>query len=202
MALYLVFGISPIAANSLIWAAFWTASVVNQVALYFWLSRLNLAKPEKIRYGLHAMLLTLFTAPVYASAAFEVLLHKKLEYRVTGKGVFKTADDPRTFSAHLKWFAFTSALMVIGLIEKRAVSAPFGWAVFTDCILIAPVLWFLYKNRGSRAETQTSAHDIRPPAASRQSWTSRNEPFTSLNRKTSLLRVHDNTEIPAWRNRP
>jgi hypothetical protein len=105
-----------------------------------WLSRLNLVKREKVRYGFHAIVLTLFTAPVYASAALEALLHKKLEYCVTAKGALKTADGLKTFSAHLKWFGLISFFIVIGFIEKRIASAPFGWALFSDAVVIAQPL--------------------------------------------------------------
>jgi len=178
MFLNLVLGISSIGANSIIWSSLWAISILSQIGLYFGLSRLNLVKHEKVRYGFHAMVLTLFTAPVYVSAALQALRHKKLEYRVTAKGTLKTTDRLETFSSHLKWFGLTSLFIALGLIENRIALASFGWALFTDAVLIAPVLLFLFSNkryRPSRAKTPLTRYDTKSLMWSRtaNNWSQR-----------------------------
>lgn len=158
----LALGISSIGANSIIWGTLWTISVFNQVGLYFWLSKLNLVKNEKAHYGIHAMFLTLFTAPVYASAALQALRRKKLEYNVTAKGNLQTVDRLQTFASHLKWYGLISLFISLGLIGNRIASASFAWALFADAILIIPVLLFLYRKKPSDTKVLLAERDTKP----------------------------------------
>lgn len=132
-------------AESVVWAALWAASVLTTLVLFLWLRRVNLARHERRESGIHGMLTTLCSAPVYTAAVISALLRKPLGYHVTPKGGGSSEESFDSFAQHLRWFLFVAIAMLTGAsgVGDRAIA--WAWAGVTLAVCAIPPLAFVLR---------------------------------------------------------
>jgi len=113
--------------------------------LFLWLRRVNLARHERRESGIHGMLTTLCSAPVYTAAVISALLRKPLGYHVTPKGGGSNQESFDSFAQHLRWFLFVAIAMLTGAsgVGDRAIA--WAWAGVTLAVCAVPPLAFVLR---------------------------------------------------------
>ena len=146
-------------ANSWWWAVLWATSVTSTLVLLLWERRLNLGRTEQRESGIHGMVTTLCTAPVYTAAVMSALLRQPLSYRVTPKAGAATGQTWEGFRQHLRWFAVLAAAVLVGALGYRGTPVPWIWAVLALAACAAPPI-----------AQAVSINAARVPAGPRPSW--------------------------------
>jgi cellulose synthase/poly-beta-1,6-N-acetylglucosamine synthase-like glycosyltransferase len=135
---------TPVFLHGRMWgfAALWALGLVAQIGFFVWMQRFNLTESERTGASKTAMLLTLLTAPVYASAVAKLLRGRRLGYVVTPKGVARTSERLSTFGPHLAGAAVYLPILLVAAMTSNG-NATF-WSTFTLIPLITlplVVLW-------------------------------------------------------------
>jgi cellulose synthase (UDP-forming) len=141
-ALYFTLAIQPLKVGNLDWLILWGASFCLQLGSFLWLNRFNLNEHEKHHGGVDALLLTLFTAPVYTLAALRAVTGKTLHYAVTAKGALRSSDSYHTFMTHLQWTFVSIALLLTGIVDHHEHLTQIFWDSLIGCISLLPIAVF------------------------------------------------------------
>ncbi len=128
--------------GSTTWRLLWVATMLTWLALFAWLRRFNLAAHERRESGIHGLLLSLFTGPVYVAAGLAALSRRPLSYAVTPKGDLSTPDSLLTFRHHLAWAAGAALTLGAGLCLGHAYPGAYVWVTLTLCLSAMPPALF------------------------------------------------------------
>jgi hypothetical protein len=111
--------------------------------------------------GLRGMAMTVFAAPIYASAALATLLRRPARFVVTTKGAAVGRDSWRVFRLQGFWVAVLGAAMVAAFVQGYATIPSLIWPVVAVLISLAPpVLSWLAAGDGESAGDHDKAdHD-------------------------------------------
>jgi cellulose synthase (UDP-forming) len=141
-SLYFLLAVMPIKVANLDWFWLWGSSFALQVSFFLWLNRFNLNEHERRHGGIDALLLTLFTAPIYTLAALQALRRRTLCYAVTAKGILSSSDSYHTFTAHIQWFSISLTLLLAGVAEHHKHLTQVFWDLVIGIISLLPIAVF------------------------------------------------------------
>lgn len=167
-AMYLSLEVTSIDLDGGRWLLLWGASMGSWLLVWQWLRRYNLAPHERRERSIPALLLTLFTVPVYVAAAAAALLRRPLAYKVTSKGHLRSAETMRTFLPHAGWAVVAAGLLAASVMLTHDYAAMRAWAALTLFASCAPPLMAMVGNLRARLRDRRWAPRHMAPPAGRQ----------------------------------
>jgi len=138
--LYLVVGASGIHVPATIWLALYADTTAMQLLLYFSNRRYNVSPYELDgSYGVTGMLMSVLSAPIFASSLVASVLGRPARFVVTPKGSSSTADSLLTFRRHIQWAALFASSLLAGVILHHASPLICVWPVIAIGVCLLPV---------------------------------------------------------------
>jgi len=157
---YLGLGIIGLHTGSHAWLLFYVDVAALQFGLYWYMRRHNVSPHEpQGSSGITGLLLSAFTAPVYAYSALKVSLGIKDGFKTTAKGDGTTPDNLWTFRYHLLCAALMGTVIASAIQHHRTNPMMLGWAVLILWICLAPIYFWLIDTAPNRVR-----EDLADPA--------------------------------------
>jgi cellulose synthase/poly-beta-1,6-N-acetylglucosamine synthase-like glycosyltransferase len=164
-ALYVLLGASGIAIHIPAWAAMYGDLILVQLSLYFWLRRLNVSPHEEDgTTGIHGMIISVLSTPIYVTALVGAVLRRKLAFVVTPKGQSVSADTIWTFRRHLQWGLFGAFSATLAVVLHRQQTASLAWAVLSLVVCLTPILLWLRTRVRARVRRAPADAPWAPPS--------------------------------------
>jgi cellulose synthase/poly-beta-1,6-N-acetylglucosamine synthase-like glycosyltransferase len=165
--LYLGAGASGIHVPLDIWLALYIDTAVLQFALYVWNRRYNVSPYEvEGSFGLRGMLMSVLSAPIYASSLIATILGRPARFVITPKGSAANRDRLITFRRHLQWAVLLAgALIAAGALHHATVVTCF-WPLLAFVVSMLPVGIWRFGTRAVLASPEIKAVPTAVPAPS------------------------------------
>lgn len=137
--LYLALGASGIVVPPQLWLALYADATLFQLWVYVRNRKHNVSPYEEDgSAGLRGMAMTVFAAPIYASAALSTIVRRPARFVVTAKSSVAGRDSLWVFRLQWFWVALLSAAIVAAFVQGYAVLDVLIWPVMAVLISIAP----------------------------------------------------------------
>lgn len=151
-------------AQSVCWAVLWATSVATTFVLFLWLRRMNLGRQERKESGIHGMVTTLCTAPIYVAAVLGALFRQPLSYHVTPKTSTLSRHSHESFPHHLQWLAVVSGGMLVSGVRIDGSTITWAWAGLTLlACAIPPADYVFHALRRQRAAAPSNTSTVDDP---------------------------------------
>jgi hypothetical protein len=139
--LYLAFGVASIHLNQNIWVMLYAWLIAAQLGIFF-LGRRHTVSPFEPEgsLGVLGLVASVLCTPVYVSAFLDAVRRRPTKFVVTPKGGSANADRLRTFSRHLRWAVFYTALLAASVVLGHDNLAMRMWAFLPLVVCLAPPL--------------------------------------------------------------
>jgi len=141
--IYLTLGTSAIAVSPRLWLILYCDAAALQVGLYFWNRRHNVSPHERSgSSGVSGMFISALTVPIYVSALFAALVHRRAAFVVTPKGDSASRDNASTFRRHLLWAVPIVGAFVFAVLHHHTNPWMFSWSAFSLLVCLLPIaIW-------------------------------------------------------------
>ena len=153
--LYLVLGASGIVVPPQLWLALYADATLFQLWVYVRNRKHNVSPYEEDgSAGLRGMAMTVFCAPIYASAALATLLRRPARFVVTAKSSVAGRDSLWVFRLQGFWTALLGAAIVAAFVQGYATLDVLIWPLAAVLISLAPpALSWLAAEDGAAGDT-------------------------------------------------
>jgi hypothetical protein len=139
--LYLALGASGIVVPPQLWLALYADATLFQLWVYVRNRKHNVSPYEEDgSAGLRGMAMTVFAAPIYASAALAALLRRPARFVVTAKNSVAGRDSWWVFRLQGFWIALLGAAIVAAFLQGYATLDVLIWPFTAVLISLAPPL--------------------------------------------------------------
>jgi cellulose synthase (UDP-forming) len=128
----------------------WGIIVLAWIMLFRWLRQWYLQRDERHEGVWRAWIITVLTAPVYASAGLVTLRRARLDYLVTGKGRLRSRDTLAAFHSHLAQGAVMATVVTSSATMGTAEFSSRIWAIATLGTCAFPPLLMIVGSLRSR----------------------------------------------------
>lgn len=143
--LYLTMGVSGIVVPPQLWLALYIDATAFQMWVYIRNRRYNVSPYEAERSpGVRGMVMSVISAPIYASSLVATVLRRPAKFVVTPKSDAATRDRLITFRRHLQWTVLLAAALAGSVALGYANLDVMMWPAIALLVSLAPVvLWWL-----------------------------------------------------------
>ncbi|WP_232664345.1 glycosyltransferase family 2 protein [Pseudonocardia sp. TRM90224] len=139
--IYLTLGASGIVVPPELWLALYIDATLFQLWVYVRNRRFNVSPfEEEGSPGLRGMLMSVLTAPIYASGLIATLLRRPARFVVTPKAVASSTDGIWTFSRHLLWAAILGGAIIAAFVQGYANVDVLMWPSLALLIALMPAM--------------------------------------------------------------